>query len=260
MSDARILFPQFRDEQSASRYPFADNALLSSNSGTITIPSDVFVDASIYGIGLGVQVYISSIVVTAQTLTIYIGDNGGTNKLSGSYPILAPPASGVIDFTDTYGRPAGILLADKVVNGASPLNVFAAWPVGVYTFAAASTEFVASVVIPANEPGVRGFVTEQGDLLTQDIWLVGNAGVVLRRVNGEIRIDVIGVPLFKRLVCAPQTEFPTKKFLKTINQCGPDEYGNFTFTATEKTAAHTVARIYPLNETLVFDTVGPKAI
>jgi hypothetical protein len=153
------------------------------------------------------------------------------------------------------------MVSEKKVDGSSPLNELAAWTVGTHTFTQAATEFVATVVIPAAEPGVRGLLTEQNELLTGDVWLVGNAGVVLSAVDpSTIRVDVVGVPLFKRFVCAPQTEFPTKKFLKTINGCGPDPYGNFTITSTEKSVDHPAIRVYPINGTLTLDTIGPRAV
>ena len=98
--------------------------------------------------------------------------------------------------------------------------------------------------------------------MTGDIWLVGDQGVVLRRENiNTIRIDIIGVPLFKRFLCEPQaSNFPAKRYLKTINGCGPDEFGNFTFTATNELAEDSVLRIYPDNGTIVVDTVGRSTV
>ena len=96
-----------------------------------------------------------------------------------------------------------------------------------------------------------------GEFLTGDIWLVGDRGVFLRReAPNTIRVDVIGVPLYKRLLCEPYGSFPTKKFLKTINGCPPDEYGNFTITATNQSVNDAVLRVYPRDGSLVIDTVG----
>jgi hypothetical protein len=94
--------------------------------------------------------------------------------------------------------------------------------------------------------------------LTGDIWLVGDQGVVLRQDGPSvIRVDIVGVPLFRRFLCEPQSEdFPTKRYLKTINGCGPDEFGNFTFTATNQAVADSVLRVYADGETIVIDTVG----
>jgi hypothetical protein len=266
MSSSRILFPQFRDEQSANRYPFADSASLVGADG-LKIDNDVFIDASFFGIGLGGRLYLSAVIVSSQTVTFTIGDPASTTRLTGSYAILTPPENGVVELFDGYGRPGGMLLGspavrneDNTIREVSSLLRFSTWSIGEHRFTVDATEFVSTVVIPANEPGVRALIPETGQLQTGDVWLVGNNGIVLR-AEGEnvIRVDIIGAPLFKRLVCAPQTEFPTKKFLRTVSGCGPDEFGNFIFTATDKQVNNPTIRIYPTNSgTLTFDTIGPS--
>jgi hypothetical protein len=258
MSGARILYPEFRDEQSDSRYPFADSAtLVSTTNATAVIATDTFIDAAFFPIGGARLLYISSITVATQKITITVGDSGASQRIYTEYDPLGPPDNGLLTFSDTYGRPAGTLLS-------SPLNLarFAVWPLGTYDFTAAATSFVASVVIPANEPGVRAVQTETGEFMTGDIWLVGDQGVVLRCENiNTIRIDIIGVPLFKRFLCEPQaSNFPAKRYLKTINGCGPDEFGNFTFTAANELVPDAVLRIYPDNGTIVIDTVGRSTV
>ncbi|NDE17728.1 hypothetical protein EBZ80_22650, partial [bacterium] len=103
---------------------------------------------------------------------------------------------------------------------------------------------------------------ETKQFLTGDVWLVGDQGVVLRQDGpGVIRVDIVGVPLFKRFLCEPQSEdFPTKRYIKTINGCGPDEFGNFTFTATNQLAPDAVLRIYVDGDTIVIDTVGRSVV
>jgi hypothetical protein len=274
MSSSRILFPQFRDEQADSKYPFADHVtLLATNTG-IKLPTELFLDASFFGIGANVGLYLSAVIVTTQTVTITVGDNGTDKKFTAAYASANPPDSGVLNFVDTYNRPAGLLIAtptirntDGTIKEVTPLVALAAWPAGEHKFSAATAEFVASVSVPAQEPGVRAITaTSATEIDTGDVWLVGNGGIVLRVENeNTIRVDVVGVPLFKRFVCAPLTSFPTKKFLRTINGCGPDEYGNFTFTATgnishlpEEKNLHPVIRVYPTGDAINFDTVGPQ--
>jgi hypothetical protein len=274
MSSARILFPQFRDEQTDSKYPFADHVtLLATNTG-IKLPAELFLDASFFGIGANVGLYLSAVIVTTQTVTVTIGDSGADKKFTATYESANPPDSGVLNFVDVYGRPAGLLVAAPTMRDSSgtikevtPLVALAAWPAGEHKFSAATAEFVASVAVPAQEPGVRAITaTSAAEINTGDVWLIGNGGVVLRVENeNTIRVDVVGVPLFKRFVCAPLTSFPPKKFLRTINGCGADEYGNFTFTATgnishlaEEKNPHPVVRIYPTGDAINFDTVGPQ--
>ena len=176
-----------------------------------------------------------------------------------------PPTDGVLQFFDVYDRPAGMLLSNPL-----SLGRFSTWTTAVYTFEPTAAEFVASVSIPANEPGVRGVLSPTGALLAGDIWLLGDAGIVIRReqnTESVIRVDVVGVPLFKRFVCEPLDDFPAKNYLQTINGCGPDAYGNFTITATgedvlartQRGKDDTVLRVYPQNGTIVFDAVGRSA-
>lgn len=268
MAGARILFPEFRDEQEASRYPFADSASLQSDADeTIQIAPDTFIDASFFIIGGYQRVYISSIVIAPQSITINVGDEELSVRVTSSYNPLSPPADGVLLFADQYGRPAGMLLSSSTA-----LARFSGWGTGTYTFDIDQTEFVGSVVIPANEPGVRAIRPETKQFLTGDIWLVGDQGVVLRQDGpGVIRIDIIGVPLFRRFLCEPQqgAYFPNKQYLKTINGCGPDEFGNFTFTATDQpniagreipATNNNVLRIYADGETIVIDTAGRSVV
>jgi hypothetical protein len=256
MADARILYPQFRDEQAASRYPFTDTATLVSTAGALTIDPAFFIDAVFFPIGAGPRLYISSIIVGADTVTINIGDQNTITLIAGSYSIFEIPNDGIVSFSDQYGRPAGSL-----ISTATNLSNFASRAIGTYAFNVAATEFVASVVMPANEPGVRALMPATEELMAGDICLVGDYGVFLRwDAPNNIRVDIVGVPLYKRLLCEPYGDFPTRKFLKTINGCGPDEYGNFTFTATNKLVNDTVLRIYPKDGTIVIDTAGRSLI
>lgn len=262
MSGARILFPDFRDEQGDSRYPFADTATLLADNATTAISRDAFIDASLYVIGARRRVYISKITIAAQKITIQIGDENTVNLASTSFvpnPIQAPE-NGVLTLTDLRGRPAGAIVADV-----DKLVLFSGWDVGVYTFQPTATEFAASVCIPANEPGVRGALTANDDLITGDLWLIGDGGVVIRHEGEQngyqiIRVDIVGVPLFSRFVCIPFERFTPKNFVKTINNCPPDEYGNFTVTATGFEAEDTVLRVTHKDGIIFIDAVGRKVV
>jgi hypothetical protein len=260
MSGARILFPEFRDEQSDSRYPFADTATLTANTG-FAINRTTFIDASLYPINAQSGVYISEIVVDADIVVISISDSAGTSLCSGQYNPLTAPEDGVLQLSDTYGRPAGLLLSTQ-----TDLALFGGWDVGPHVFDQEATEFVASVVIPAQEPGVRGLLLPGGELLTGDVWLIGDQGVVLRQTSpGVIRVDVVGEPLFRRLQCladdgTPKSAFSPKDFLRTINGCGPDEFGNFNITVATKSGPDSVLRVYPENDVLRIEAVGSRVL
>ncbi|NDD52797.1 hypothetical protein EBZ39_02785 [bacterium] len=263
MADERILFPEFRDEQADSRYPFADSATLIDSSGIIVLSRDLFIDASFFPVDAGARLYLSKISVAAGVVTIFVGDANTAGLISTTYSDISVPPTGVLTFADAYARPAGMLLAETI-----KLEELATLADGDYTFNRAATEFVSTVVAPAKTPGVRGLLAPTGELLYGDVWFVGDAGIVVRAESDQvIRFDVTGVPLFKRFVCEPLSSFPAKNYLKTINGCGPDKYGNFTITATghavsertNNTKNDTVLRVYVQNNLLVFDAAGRSA-
>lgn len=256
MSEARILYPQFRDEQSDSRYPFADNAGLLSVERKLDIGRDTFIDASLYIIDGDRQSYLSAITVTPIAVTITVGDVGAKVRATGTYSALNPPEDGIVELFDSWQRPCGMLLSTPLA-----LSRFAAWPAETHTFKLADTQFVGSVVIPAKAPGVRGITAETLELLTGDVWLIGDRGIMVRQDgDGIIRFDVVGEPLFQRYLCQPYERFQPRIFVKTINGCGPDAYGNFTLTATAHGATDAVLRVFVQDGNIRIDTVGRKVV
>lgn len=260
MSGARIIFPEFRDEQSDSRYPFADSANLMADTGN-TMPRDAFIDASLYVINATAPLYVSSIAVGA-IVTITIGDAAESAVATASYNPLSVPENGVIDVMDTLNRPAGMLIGNK-----KRLEAFGAWEPIVHDFSRRSAEFVASVVVPAKEPGVRAVTaTDTTAFLTGDMWLIGRRGISFRQTApNTIRVDIVGVPLFKRAECLndlqqPIAQFAPKRVLQTINNCPPDKFGNFTIAAANKSAADTTLRVYVENDALKIAAVATKVI
>ena len=254
----RIIHPDFRNQNEQSNYPFEDMATLISLTGHQFF-ADTFIDASLYAIGLQAGAYISEITIAARATTVYIGDSEESNRASGTFDTLVPPET--IPLADEYGRPAGMLLSD-----ATRLALFQAWPLGAHNFATAATPFVAAVVTPTPKIGVRGFVTDKGDLLTGAVWLIGEDGVVIREeVGGSIRIDIVGDPLFERALCTKELPegsttdpFPAPIFLQTINGIEPDQFGDFKITAGDTHAADTVLRIFDDNGSLKIEVVGQK--
>ena len=260
MAGARIIFPEFRDEQSDSRYPFADSATLLSTTG-VAIPRDLFFDAALYVINATTPLYISSITVDS-VITITIGDDAELNVATAQYNPLAAPADGALDVIDSNNRTVGILIGNK-----DNLSVLAGWEPITHNFTKEATEFVSGVVVPAKEPGVRALTaTDTAAFLTGDAWLIGRRGIVFRKTApSTIRVDIIGVPLFKRELCVddeqrPTTQFTPKPFLRTINGCGPDKFGNFTIAAVAKSAADTTLRVYAEDSVLKIAAVGTKVI
>lgn len=245
----RILFPELRDENEASRYPFADSASLTSSSGQ-KIAGETFIDAAVYPIGGRERMYIREIDVQARLITLRISDPRGITLCSAAFDALDPPS--VVPLLDEYGRPAGMLLSEPL-----RLAIFSTWPVGLHTFALGATEFAASCTIPTPEIGVRGLVTEDGDVLTGDIFMVGDNGVVVRPDgDGIIRIDIVGDPLFLRRLCLPDELVQPPRFVRTINGCPPDEFGNFNLVVGDALAENTIIRILPTDAGLKIMAVG----
>lgn len=239
MSNDRIIFPEFRDQQDASRYPFADQSSLLSSTGKVRIGNAMFLDAAIYPIGNTLRLHISQIDISPRLVVLYVSDNSRRVLATASFDPLATDVF-TIRLVDGYGRDAGILVSEP-----ERLHVFAAWPVGTHLFPIGNADFVASCCIPTPEIGVRGILTADGDLLTGDIFMIGDNGIVITEDDGAIRIDAVGDPLFVRKACEPLGKFNTPRFLRTINGCGPDEFGNFNLTVGEHLADNTILRIYP---------------
>ena len=255
MPGARIIFPEFRDEQSDSRYPFADTATLADKTGNVKISRTAIVDIVIYAIGGATGVYLSQIGVTKDIGKITIANGDGTTIATGEYSILSPPISGTIPLFDSRARPAGLIILTR-----RAFVLFSGWGEGTRTFTRAATEFVSSVVIPTPENCVRAISNGADGFFTGDVWLVGGNGVTVREVTSAvIRIDILGEPLFKRVLCdGPTTPFNPPVQLKTINNQKPDEYGNFTFTVMDETVADPVLRITPKNGSLQISVVGSR--
>jgi len=248
----RILYPEFRDELEPTKYPFADDATLVSDNTSQEIDRDTFLDASVYPIGAGAGVYVSNITVTPRKITITLGDNRSTNLAVADFDPLNP--KDVLLFEDSVGRPAGVIVSEVL-----RLSRFTAWESGSHDFSATATPLVASCVIPTPEPGVRGFVTEDGELFTGDVWIVGENGVVVSE-DGDcnVRIDMVGDPLFVRKLCFPLDLFVPPLFVKTINGCTPDANGNYNLTIGGQDAPdeETIIRINPTDTGLKIEAIG----
>ena len=246
------LFPEFRDQFQETPYPFMDNATLLADTGQ-KIDNDMFLDASLYPIGAtDGYVYLSRITVQAREVTLAVADRTRREKATTSFDPLDPPT--LLRLTDSYSRPAGVLVSEAV-----NLTRFSSWEPGEHIFSVAATQFVPSCVIPTPEVGVRGFLTEQGDLLTGDVTIVGDNGVVVRQDPEDasaIRIDIVGEPLFRRQLCTPLEAFATPTFIKSINGCAPDEYGNFNITIGDHLNDTTIIRLYQEDGRLVMEAVG----
>lgn len=248
----RRLFPEFRDQYQPTRYPFADTATLAPVANNMQeLDLDMFFDGSLYPIGAVGYLYIKNIHVQTRSVKITIADQSTKVRASVVFdPLFAPE---LLRLSDEHGRPAGVLVSDSL-----RLARFGAWLVGDHTYRPAATTFAVSTVIPTPEVGVRGILTERGELFTKDILIVGDNGIVVRQEDDPetIRVDIVGDPLYIRKLCAPISLFDTPNFIKTINGCPPDAQGNFNITVGDHENKKTIIRVYPSDTGLVIEAVG----
>ena len=150
MATTRILYPAWREYNGPTNYPFVDTATLRNDSG-IFIPEGAILDAVLYPVGGGSLLRLSKVVVTQQSVTVYVGDETNDELCSGE--LQFDNANDELRLQDAYGRPAGLLVSE--VN---QLLTFLAWPPGTHAFTYAQAGFTLDVCIPAAEPAVRGFL------------------------------------------------------------------------------------------------------
>jgi len=263
----RILFPEWRAENEATKYPFAQCASLTNGSKTIL--EGMFLDASLYPIGGGYDLHISEVVITNDAVRIYIGTVAQKQLCSATFSRLAPPD--LLKVVDSANRPAGVLVSES-----SRLGLFNGWGTGVHQFTLKQTMFAASCVVPIPDTGVRGIRLADGTVLTGEVWLVGGKGVTLssrtdleaRRDNPQgkpvttITIDAVGDPLFRRCACGDLFETPS--FVQTLtfvdkNQTvvvSPGDYGNIRIAVNNDLAQHPVLRISATDKGLYVHAVG----
>lgn len=233
-----IQYQQWRDENKNRRYPFADTASLRNGDG-VAVAESLFDDARVYPVGASVGLFLRRIEVTDTRLDFHIADPVSGELASGGFSFGGAAPNNIV-LSDVYGRPAGILVSDASKLSALP----ALYGEGDFSFEADQTEFAASVAIPSPQPGVRGILLDDGNIVSGDIYLVGTDGVVLSEEDGNIRVDVIGDPYALMKACAEQgIEFPKFCGLRTINQITPDANGDFKITIGGNLAPDNILRI-----------------
>lgn len=263
----RITHPQWREQLDPVKYPFSDTATLSNVEGSVILDG-TFLDCSLYPVGNAGILFISSIVVTRQKVTIYISSPDTTNIASASFNLVSPPNE--IKVIDAYSRPAGVLVSESI-----RLSIFQSWKLGTHIFTQDQTEFAASVVSPRPDIGVRGFVLPDGSVVAGETWIVGEGGVVVSHetitengVNRDaVRFDIVGDPLFRRRLCPTgNTAFVTPRFIKKLvikDGCDrvevePDQFGNIQIYAAGVTNPQTVLRIRATADGIVVGAVGEE--
>lgn len=267
-----IRYPDFRDQNATTGYPFAERAKRINDAGDMILEG-FLLDAHLYPIGGQERLYLSKVIVAHETITFYIGDASNDELASGEIPTVDP--LDCVRLVDTYGRPAGILVSES-----ERLAVFQTWGIGTHEFTVDQTEFCATCCMPTPEIGLRGIQLEDGTLFTGHVWIVGDDGVVVRQgLDGlalkancievattiyPIRIDIVGDPLFRRRLCADTGYFSTPNPVRvlritdgtTSHDCVPDEFGNLTIQMNDNLATYTALRIRVQTDGIKIETVG----
>jgi hypothetical protein len=277
MSESQLIFPDFRDEQEASKYPFADYATFTSVDNTTTFSRSAIIDASVYLIGGGGAAYIAELSSTGTEITIRVRTTKNTNNVATatiSGYLLSLSKELTVELRDVYSRPAGVIVIQTV-----DFNYLLARP-AVHVFHPDALPFVASCFVPAQEPGLRGILINDTEFVTGNILLVGCSGVTIRKIvsneddyklcaDAAIRFDIIGNPLFKRLKCEKEGTTPKNvNYIRTINHSPPDEFGHFVITPIEDEFPEDVdptnpiaIRVYPSNDnSLVIEAVRKRDV
>jgi hypothetical protein len=277
---ATLHHPEWYDSNSGNNYPFDDLSTMVNSAGRV-IASDTLLDAAIYPAGGSLNMYISSVEVRSDQVTIFISDEKVKNLCSCTFSPNAPPnpAKPTVELliVDKNGRKAGVLVA-KQVN----LSVFSAWGAGTHQFLASQTRFVAACCYPVPADTVTGFQLDDGNVLYGDVYLVGEDGVVLDcdmvdewgsdNAVSVIRVNAVGDPLFRRKVCSPGL-FDTPRFIRQVvfqhgQQTvivGPSDRGNVTVMSASMEDPESnllkpdsVLRIRTTQQGVLFEAVGER--
>jgi hypothetical protein len=169
-SAVAVVFEDWRNQHELVNYPFADWATLKQGEPE-ELPHRLFVDARLYPIGGGEDIYLARIESEDDTVTLVIADEAG-DLASGTYNPNASELDGTVSLYDGYGRPAGVMVCTVEI-----MRSLGNWASGSREFSYEDTGFAPVVTVPTPQIGVRGFILESGEFFTGDFWLVGESGV-----------------------------------------------------------------------------------
>ena len=213
---ARVIFPEYREQFKSTKYPFADTVTLTSVDGDFTFPQDIFCDASVYIPGATAPVYINELCISSSESYLTVLDYSKKFTAKG----IIEPLSDKIELFDPRNNQVGILVATK------DLSYFTSVPNGAYSFLSKGTALSPRCTIYLKDTGVTSVGIVDGEQLEGDVWICGRNGVIVRYVNEQVRIDIVGEPLFRR----ENSKFKPPKFVQTINGMPSNEFGNFNIS------------------------------
>lgn len=236
MAEQRQFVPDWYNESEGSTYPFGDDASFVTDTG-LTLGRTAILDAVIYP-DADILPRLTAITTDRTSAEFTFSDESGNVVASGTK--THGDGSQAVYLTDPLDRQIGVLVLNE--DGELP---FIGWPVGEH---ALDLPLVPTCVIPVVSV-VEGFLTEGEDYTSGKVFLVGDAGVVVRPEPDPdpgvpaIRIDLVGDPLFRRRICSPQDRFTTPNFVRTINGLAPNEFGEFPIAVGQHLSPEPIVRI-----------------
>lgn len=271
----RVDFPSYYQESVDSAYPFASDA--TRRNGDVVIDDDVFVDGRLFPPDGRHDLFLASVEI-GETVTLRISDGDGPVGF-GEFSRGAPPD--VLHFHTDDGAYLGLLQsypgdAVQIADGGSAdggrgLSRLAGWPDGTYQFSSSQTRFSASVVVPQPQVGVRDVVVGT-DVFSDEVVLVGEKGVQLTvpdsgssslpGADEQIRVDVVGDPLFVRRNCEESgLEYVGGPFLRALvfdgNEIVAGPGGGVTITVgADPPGARPALRVLPTTSGVKIEFAG----
>lgn len=193
-----ILLGEYRNQNSQRNYPFRDDATLTDQNGVV-LPIDFLIDAYIFPIVLREDdidvritqpvddsLFISKIDLSEQKIYISGVKRG---VVYGTAVFQSGVDTAYVYEEPNYHRQIGVL-----VFGAGLAEIFKG--PAVRTFASWATSFTPTTFTILDQLGVRGFLLEDGSLITGDVIIEGQDGIeVSTLVTGEGNIllfDMLG--------------------------------------------------------------------
>ena len=258
-ADAQVLVQEWRDDNANIAFPFVDSAKLKTSLG-VSLNNRAFLDAAIYPPGYVGRVFLGQVVSSLSGVTYVLTNERGVVIASGAL------TNDEIWFSDALGRNAGVLIVD-------PTELPQNWPIGTHSFGTGA-ELVASVIELGADTAPTSLVLPDGTLITGDVWVVGDDGVVITQAgDGSTQVNMVGDPLFQRRLCDPEfnslvsiaTPFFTKTYLQALAipvngawvEVAADQYGGFVISANDAMTPDSVLRIYPSDDgTVKIELVG----
>lgn len=255
----KIRHQELQAELAETNYPFEPYCTLSNDK--LEIPQDVFEDFRLYPSHLMGPFHLSVIEVLESGVRLWFGNADLAQAMYASWDL--PVTDGSINVYDQYNRLCGL-----IVSSVDGLTLLGSYPEGQYNFDSAATTVCSRCVLPTAASTVSGFVLSDGSVVSGQVWLLGEDGVILSTASSgsqtTIRVDVVGDPLFLQKLCENVDLFnPTNpiRSVKVVNGeqefvCYPDSLGNLSITQNNHEAPDTALRVRPTADGLVFRVEG----